>query len=268
MQGNHVILAVPDGDKMIWLECTSQSTPFGFNANFTDDRLALLVKPEKSRLVKTAIYDSKNNLQGSLGKYSISNTGAITANFTIISKGTQYDNKRFLETKSKDDRDKYYKLAFNTISNIKLKKTDLKNNKDGQTFTEDIAVEAEGYCNKSGDKLIFAPNAFNQYDKIPQRYRSRKNPFEILRGFTDTDEITISLPDGYIMESKPDDITIKEKYGEYIVQYIPADNGSFIYKRSLVINSGYYANTDYENYRSFREKIARNDNAKIVLVKK
>lgn len=70
------------------------------------------------------------------------------------------------------------------------------------------------------------------------------------------------------MESKPDDITITEKYGEYKAEYVAAEDGSLIYKRSLLVNPGYYASTDYEDFRLFREKIARNDNAKIVLIKK
>ena len=38
MQGNHVILNLPNDGNPIWLECTSQKVPFGFIANFTDDR--------------------------------------------------------------------------------------------------------------------------------------------------------------------------------------------------------------------------------------
>ena len=268
MQGNHVILAIPDNGKLIWLECTSQVLPFGFQGDFTDDRLALVVKPEKSELVRTAIYEAKNNSQVCKGSYSISPAGSLAASFVMASKGTQYDNKYFLEYKSKDDRDKYYKSGLGHINNLKIKKAELKNNKDNQEFTEDIAVEADGYCTKTGDKLIFAVNAFNQYSNIPQRYRNRKNPFEISRGFLDTDELTISIPEGFVMEAKPEDVTIKDKFGEYSVQFTAVESGKLIYKRSLLINEGYYANTDYEAYRLFREKIARNDNAKIVLVKK
>ena len=46
MQGNHIILAIPSNDNYIYLECTSQTSPFGYNADFTDDRYALIVKPE------------------------------------------------------------------------------------------------------------------------------------------------------------------------------------------------------------------------------
>lgn len=268
MQGNHIILAVPNKDKMIWLECTNQTIPFGYQGSFTDDRLALIVKPQKSQIIRTGIYTSENSIQKSKGNYNISDKGTINGSVMIVSTGIQYESKYFLSEESKENRDKFYKSAFRNINNLKLKKTDLKNDRELKEFTEDIVFEAEGYCNKSGDRLIFSVNAFNQYSSIPQRYRNRKNPFEILRGFLDSDEIAIDLPEGYSIESKPDDVIIKDKFGEYTAKYTISESGTIVYTRSLLVTPGYYANNEYENFRQFREKIARNDNAKIVLLKK
>ncbi|RWX03718.1 DUF3857 domain-containing protein [Flavobacterium cerinum] len=267
MQGNHVILAIPNNNRLVWLECTSQSAPFGYQANFTDDRMALLVKPEKGQLVRTGIYPTKDNTQMSKGAYTISENGAIAGNINIASKGIQYDNRSFLEARSKDEKDEFYKSAFGNINNLKLKKIELKNNKDDQEFVENVTLEAEGYCNKSGNKMMFVLNAFNQISSVPQRYRNRMNPFEISHGYFDTDEITIDLPAGFVMEAKPENVTISDKFGEYKTEYVVVTPSRIVYKRSLVMNEGYFESKEYENYRLFREKIARNDNAKIVLAK-
>lgn len=267
MQGNHVVLAIPDNNRLVWLECTSQVTPFGYQANFTDDRMALLVKPGKGELVRTTIYPTKDNTQISKGSYSISENGMISGNINIASKGAQYNNRSFLEARSQEEKDDYYKSAFGNINNLKLKKIDLKNNKDNQEFVESIILEAEGYCNKSGNKMMFALNAFNQMSSVPQRYRNRVNPFEISYGYFDTDEITIDLPTGFTMEAKPENVTISDKFGEYKTEYVMVTPTRIVYKRSLVMNEGSFDSKEYENYRLFREKIARNDNAKIVLAK-
>ena len=267
MQGNHVVLAIPYKGDLVWLECTSQIHPFGFQGDFTDNRMALIVKNGKGQIVRTHVYEGKGNTQLSKGTYNITDAGTINGAVQIVSKGLQYDDKFVFETQSPDELDKIYKSRFKNINNLKLKKMALQNNDSSQEFTEDIAIEAEGYCNKSGNKVMFAVNAFNQSFTIPQRYRSRKMPFEISTGFFDQDEITINLPEGFTMEARPENITITDKFGEYTTEYQMLAPNKMLYKRTLTINEGYYASSEYENYRLFKEKIARNDNAKVVLVK-
>jgi hypothetical protein len=267
MQGNHAVLAIPHNGQLVWLECTSQTAPFGFQGDFTDNRMALLVKPEKGEIVRTHVYNATGNSQLCKGAYSISEAGAIAGGIQIVSKGLQYDDKYYMEHESAEELDKAYKSRFSNINNLKLKKTGIVNNSDTQELTEDLTLEAEGYCNKSGNRILFAINAFNQTGSVPQRYRSRKLPFEIRTGFYDQDEITINLPAGFTMEAKPENILITEKFGEYKTEYTVVSPTQMIYKRSLIVNDGSYASSEYENYRLFREKIARNDNAKVVLVK-
>lgn len=268
MQGNHIILAIPDGGNYVWLECTDQSIPFGFQGDFTDDRMALLVKPEGGELVRTHVYDVKQNTQASQGSYIIAADGALTGAVKILSKGTQYDSKYLLASKSPEDVDKYYKSAYRNINNLMLKKTSFDNKKESQEFIEDINIEAADYCIHSGNRLMFVVNVFNVSNYIPQRYRTRNNPFEIERGYYDTDEITINLPEGYELEAMPSAVSVKEKFGEYKSEYIKTASNTILYKRELLVNRGYYEKNDYDAFRQFMENIARNDNAKVVLLKK
>lgn len=268
MQGNHVILALPYKGSYKWLECTSQVLPFGFQGSFTDDRLVLVVKPDGAEIVKTHVYEVAESSQVLKGNYRLSESGAISGSFTVASRGIQYDNKYTLENKSKDDLDKMYKNVLDNINNLKINKAKMINDKDAQQFIEDLSIEAEGYCSKSGNRMIFAVNAFNKFSNVPQKYRSRKNPFEIARGFHDTDEVTIDLPEGFTIEAKPDNIVVTDKFGEYRAEYEVVGEHKMLFKRSLLVNPGFYDSKEYENYRLFREKVARNDNAKLVLVKK
>ncbi|MFL9837273.1 DUF3857 domain-containing protein [Flavobacterium sp. ST-75] len=268
MQGNHMILAIPNNDEMIWLECTSQVVPFAFQGNFTDDRMALVIKPEKGELMRTHVYEKEENTQFLKGNYTLSGNGKITGSLTVVSKGIQYNNKYHLEGSSQDDLDKVYKSSyFSNINNLKLNKIQLSNNRKDAEFTEELELEANSYASLSGQRLIFAVNAFNQNDNVPQRYRKRYNPFEILRGYFDSDEVVITLPEGYTIEAMPNPVDIKEKFGEYKAECNIVEGNKLIYKRALVINKGMYEKSDYDLYRQFREKISRNDNAKVVLLK-
>jgi hypothetical protein len=267
MQSNHVILAIPDKEKYVWLECTSQILPFGFQGDFTDDRNALVLKPEGGEIVRTNVYETKDNTQITKGNYSISEDGMISGKLEIKSKGIQYDKKLNINGKSIDDLKKIYKNYFNHINNLKIVKTDIFNDKDNIEFTEKISLEAAGYANKTGNRLVFALNAYNPSFSVPQRYRNRTNPFEISRGYYDYDEVTIDLPKSFVIEAMPEDVEIKSVFGEYKTEYVILNESQLIYKRIYQINPGLYDKKDYENFRKFREQIAKNDNAKIVLVK-
>lgn len=266
MQGNHVILAIPDNNELRWLECTSQIAPFDFQANFTDDRYALLVKPEGGELVRTTQYSENDNSQITKGNYTILSDGSLSGKVTIKSKGTQYDSKYTLERNSQKDLEEHYHDYFFAIKNLKWEKVNFSNNKDDIEFTEELKIEGSNYASKSGSNMIFALNAFNQYNKVPARYRTRLNPFEITRGFFDSDEIIITISEGYSIDSKPDNFEVKDKFGIYKTE-VSVVNNQVIYKRELTLNKGFYEKADYENFRKFIEQISRNDNAKIVLTK-
>lgn len=267
MQGNHATLAIPDGDKLRWVECTSQTSPFDFQANFTDDRLALVLKPEGGQLVRTNVYADKDNSQFSTAVFAILPDGQLSGTIEIKTRGTQYDARSVLEHKAVTARNDHYKEYFAQINNLKLEKVEVRSDKLQPEFIEKIAMSAPGYATITGNRLMFAPNAFNQFANVPQRYRNRLSGFEIDRGFYDVDEFTITIPEGYALEAKPEDLELSDVYGKYQVEYKAVDARHILYKRSLLINQGSYPAADYEKFRKFREQIAKSDNAKCVLVK-
>lgn len=268
MQGNHMILCIPNGKENVFLECTSQDDPFGFQANFTDDRDVLVIKPEGGEIVHTKEYSDLDNLQTSLGSYVMSDDGSVSGSVAIVSQGTQYGNKFRLQSKSPTDTDKHYKTYWSHINNLKLRKNTFSDDKETVRFTENVAWEALNYGNISGDRMIFPVNAYNLYTANNKRIRNRKTPFEIARGFYDEDEITINLPTGYTIESLPKDYELNGKFGTYKTTIIKKGDKELVYKRTLLLKKGLYANQEYEEYRVFTDQVARNDYSKIVLIKK
>ncbi|WP_338838659.1 DUF3857 domain-containing protein [Flavobacterium ginsenosidimutans] len=267
MQGNHMILAVPNANNYIWLECTSQDDPFGYQGVFTDDRDVLVVKPEGGEIVRTKIYDDKGNTQDGKGTYTIDETGNFSGILKIASQGSQYASKSRVETMQPNEKEEHYKDYWDNINNLKLGKITFINDKENVRFTEDIQISASNYGTLSGNKMIFVVDAFNQYTGNIKRMRNRKNPFQIQRGYLDTDEIEISLPAGYSIEFLPSNYELKGKFGEYKTEIIKKENNKLTYKRSMFLNKGKYSNKEYDEYRLFMEQVSRNDNAKIILTK-
>lgn len=267
IQGNHVILTLPTDKGLLWLECTSQILPFGFQGDFTDDRNVLLIKPEGGEIVKTKTFNEADNLQITKGSYQISAEGNLTGKVKIISKALRYDSSYSKERMSKEDQIKNYKEEFSNINNLTIKKISFSNNPETIEFIEDLELVAEGYAQNSGGKLLFALNAFDQNSYVPKRYRTREFPFQMDRGYTNEAEIEITIPDGFVIEAKPDGITLDTEFGYYKIEFIAENANKIICKRKMVLKKGFYDKSKYESYRKFRETLAKNDNSKIVITK-
>ncbi|MHC0446882.1 DUF3857 domain-containing protein [Flavobacterium sp. 3-218] len=267
MQGNHMILAIPNKDNYVWLECTSQDDPFGYQGTFTDDRDVLVVKPDGGEIVRTKIYDDKGNIQEGKGVYTIDQAGNFSGVLKIASQGSVYASKSQVETMQPNEKEEHYKNYWDNINNLKLGKITFTNDKENIRFTEDVQLSAANYGALSGNKMIFVVDAFNQYTGSVKRIRNRKNPFQIQRGYLDTDEIEINLPEGFSIEFLPSNYELKGKFGEYKTEIIKKDNNKLTYKRSMFLNKGKYSNKEYDEYRLFMEQVSRNDNAKIILTK-
>ena len=267
VQGNHVILTIPNGDNNVFLECTSQDDPFGYQANFTDDRDVVVMKPDGGEIVKTKNYENKTNSQISKGNYSLLDNGGVTGKIAIVSEGSQYGQKFHLESTQPTEQEAHYKEYWGNIGNLKINKTTFSNDKEKVSFTENLEISADNYGKISNEKMIFVVNAYNQYTGNVKRIRNRKTPFEIQRGYYDSDEISINLPAGFAIESIPQNFELNTKFGEYKTEILKKDNNNIVYKRSLFVKKGLYKNTEYDEYRLFMEQISRNDNTKIILTK-
>lgn len=267
IQGNHAILCVPDKDKYVFLECTSQDNPFGYQANFTDNRKVVVIKPDGGEIIRTRIYDPLNNAQFSKGTYTIDENGSFAGKINIRSEGSQYGRKMIVEKLQPTEKESHYKEYWGNINNLKLGKINFANDKENIRFTEDIQITAVNYGTISANKMIFVMDAFNQYTGNVKRIRNRKNPFQIQRGYLDTDEIEINLPAGFSIEFLPSNFELKGKFGEYKTEIIKNENNKLTYKRSMFLNKGKYSNKEYDEYRLFMEQVSKNDNAKIILAK-
>ena len=269
MQGNHVILNIPNGEEDIWLECTSQKVPFGHIANFTDDRDVLVIKPEGGEIVHTKVYTSKDNYLNAKATITLNTEGGFVGTYNAKSGGTRYDYRlSHILGEEEKERKVFYKNYWDYINGLEVNKIQLKNDRDEIVIEENIEVSAPSYLVEAGDKMLFAPNIFKRSTNIPSKYSKRKLSFSIDRGYMDEDKFVIQLPENLSCQSLPEPKEIKTKFGIYKVVLEKKSESEIIYKRSLEIFKGEYSKEDYKAYRSFRRKIAKSDKSSIVLNKK
>lgn len=266
VQGNHIILEIPTEERTVWVDCTSQSIPFDFIGDFTDDRNALVLKPDGGEIVRTCAYLNDDNLQITSGSYSIDAEGTLTGNANIKTYGIQYDSRFHLPEYPKDDQDKYYKKYLSNINNLIVKSIAFENDKSKIEFTETLEIEANNYVSFSGATGLFVPNAFNNFDSTPERYRDRTTPLYIERGFLDKDSYEINLSENYKVETLPEPVEEAHDFGTYKMSV--AQNGNkLIYTRELALKAGTYPKEKYEEFRQFMRVVSKSDNSKVVINK-
>jgi hypothetical protein len=263
-QSNHVIVSVPYNDDYIFLECTSQTNPFGYLGDFTSNRNALIIKPDGAEVVNTTYYKKEQNTQETQSKVTILQNRSVKGNTKIISKGIQYNNVSGLEKFNTKEKLEYYKNHFSHLNNLSISELKFSNDKETFSFEEQFNFETENYYENTLNSIILPLNVFNRFTNVPYKYRNKKFSFEIDYGFIDSDQIEIIVPSNYVVKQLPESMNIKEKFGEYSSKVI-FENNILVYKRELIMNEGFFSKEEYESFRKFREQISKLDNLKILL---
>ncbi len=268
IQGNHVILNIPTKDKDVWLECTSQDMPFGFLGDFTHDRNVLVVTPKGGVIKRTASYKDEKNLQVTSADIQLNKDGSLKATLNIVSKGLQYDDKQHFDTYTNEELVKTYKSnIWSYNNNTDIESVNLKNNKKEIIFEENITLNVKNYASISESEYLFRVNVFNRNNYVPKRYRKRKLPLKIYRGYKDEDTYKVTLPENYVLGALPPEKIITSKFGTYKVSFKKVNEKSFIYNKTLIIKEGTYSKEDYKSYRTFRRSIAKYENLRIAINK-
>lgn len=265
LQGNHVILGIPDGDAITWLECTSQSTPYGYIGSFTDDRNVVIITPEGGKLVRTKSYESEENRQITHAKIQINSAGEIQANYESASQGLQYEDKYFLEKGKESEIDTYYKNRWSHINGFTIGEYEFHNNRNTVKFTEKLLLNLQNYTTSVGTDFLFAPNVFNQLTEIPPNINNRKQKLKLNRGYIDEDFISIELPPDMRVENLPESISIEKTFGTYTIDFQRITDSYISYHRKLHLKKGEYSPEEYDNFRLFMREIARADQTKLLL---
>lgn len=265
MQGNHVILGVPDGDDITWLECTSQETPYGYIGSFTDDRDVLIITPEGGEITRTKTYTTEESIQKSFVSVKVNSDAGVTANFRSTSEGLQYEDKYLLPKKTLEEVKQYYRKRWGHINGLSIEQVEFGNNRDSIVFSETLKVTIPKYANPVADDFLFCANIFNRNKYIPPRIEQRKQNLYIGSGYVDVDSVEVEIPDNFIIAGLPDAIVLENKFGKYEIGFSKTSENKLIYNRKLRIEKGEYPPEEYENYREFLRTIARLDKTKILL---
>lgn len=233
-QFNHIILCVPfDGDTT-WLECTSNSLPFGYLGDFTDDRYALIAKENHSILAKTPKYTAEENLLQRKSQIRVNEEGGFNGQIQAEFHNIQSEKRWFQRNENlRDQMDHLYQIVgvkgFH-INDLKYEFVDQKH----PIVYESIEFDARQVARMANSKILLPLYYLNPK---PDRLKKDKNRrFEIIqkRGNTSIDTIIYQIPVNYQVHSLSDSSILDTDFGYYESNSWIENDMIYYYRKEIV----------------------------------
>ena len=268
-QFNHIILYVDLGKgEGIWLENTSQTIPFGHLGTFTEDRYAVLVKPEGGELVHTPTSQAHDNQQVRHARVRLSASGDATAQVQTLYTGNQQDQiRQRLANRSGRERTQWL-VNHIDLPSFELVSADFSEVDAGAlSLTVPMMLKVSRYASRTGKRLFLPVNFLERSTYVPPPVEERTQPIKFFPyAFADADTIRFELPPGFTVEAMPDPVECETAFGRYAAKVELEPDGTLVYYRRLEITDATFAAEQYDAFRDFMRQIAQADRAQVVLV--
>jgi transglutaminase-like putative cysteine protease len=260
---NHAILCVPNNRDTVWLECTSQVNPFGFQGNFTGNREVLVVNESGGKIVRTTYYPPEGNVKRSNLEVKVDESGNALVKRTTDYTGLMADDFHGLVTqgpeKQKDWIQRSMQLSTFEVNDFSL----TKGTAEAIHFTANLTVNK--LLSKSGTRMFLQPNVMNKNSFVPQKLKERKHDVLIEVGYIEHDTVYFDFPPAFRVEAVFSPIEITSEFGEYKAE-VQSDENGLRYIRYFRQNDGRFKQDTYQAFLDFHKEVVNADKRKIALI--
>lgn len=268
-QFNHAIVCLPLENDTLWLECTDQKIPFGYNGTFTDDRYVLLISEQSGgHLTRTRRFNSKVNYRNRNIFITLDDNGDSKIKLYNKYSGMYFDD-RFTLLSVDSEREKKMIYEDFVVPGLTLNSFDL-NIVPGRDplIREHLGCTVAKYSSITGNRMLVQLNRLFAPPALPKKITARKSPVYIRREYAQNDTINITLPEGYEIESLPGGVSLSSPFGNCEYTIVSRGENLIQYTRNLVMNGGTYLPELYPEFRNFITSVTYNDGMKVCLKKK
>lgn len=265
---NHVILTIPSEDT--WLECTSKDAPTNYLGSFTDNRSVMLITKDGGKLTRTPATPIEKNATTTKTTVKLTADGAATVVSSSLLTGPSHERMRSRQSYYSEEELKKWFLRTTNLPSCEIQKLAVQADPDRPKALLDYEVTVRKYGSKGGKRIFVPANCLNPFGRVPDAVEERQHPVAVKRGYMESDEVTLHVPEGFEVESIPNEsLELTSEFGEYVIQVENnVETGQLVYKRKLKILPVDLPAERYEELRSFYQQIAKADKMKLVLVEK
>ncbi|HNY02232.1 MAG TPA: DUF3857 domain-containing protein [Bacteroidales bacterium] len=264
---NHAILCIPDEPDTLWLECTSPTIPFGFLGSFTQGRPTLAITENGASLTTTPSYTPGDNSSVRTLQIRMDSVGNAGMSMKTINRCEQSEELESLaEISPAEQHNRFTRRIGISLSGI----TRLTYARQGD-FVPEVSETAEcsipGFASTSEMRYHIPCVLDDRKLNVFTLDKERECDLVIRTSFTDIDTTDIEFPEGLSAEFLPSEQSLNTPYGQYHLAVNTHDNHIRI-TRLTILRSGHYSQADYIPFTEFLAQTRKNDNAKVVLIRK
>ncbi|HMK24951.1 MAG TPA: transglutaminase domain-containing protein [Chitinophagaceae bacterium] len=265
---NHCISTVIIGGKEYYLDGTEKFIPFGDYAWRIQSKEVLIGKGDKYDVKKVPVQDKDKSKILTQTNFLLKDN-VLTGHIKVTLTGEERTRfHQYYHDLPNDDKKKLIQ-RFLEFGNKNLVASNVKTSDLGN---REIPVTIEGDIDLSNYIITEDKEVYVGIDFFPEDLRGvipdkdRQQDYALHSAYVTQDETELVLPAGYKVISLPTAINEKAEDYEVSGSYSSKDN-KVIFKKTLAFNTGRIRKADFENWKTFTNKL-KDFNSNLILIKK
>lgn len=264
-QMNHVILQVPLANDTLWLECTNPQLPLGYVHDDIAGHDAIEVSEQGGRLVRLPVYADSTNLMRTSITIDMNAEGAADMTVCQQTFNQQYEDHIPLLKMDEKDRQKVF-LRMVHVPQAEVNMLKVSQVPSAAQMTLDAKVRSNKYATQTGQRLFVPVCPIHQGYTVPQSSDGRQEDIWMNHGYLDEDDITLTIPEGYVIEARPKDVSMEYPFATFSSTLQVVGNTIHV-KNRLLKRSGTFDKSLFPQLAEFFSTVSNAYSQKIVLKK-
>ena len=268
-QFNHCIVSTKKEGKYNFFDPVAKNYRFNYLPNSDQNRDVLIFDSEKIVFEKTPLAKPEENAYYNQSQIRIGLDGSIECELKNFGSGSEEASLRSFFTKNrptqiKESLEERVDEIFSGASLLKYTQSDPMNFKE--RFEVTIKYNAQDYCKKAGDILIFdVPEIWKRCPATGKK--DRKYPIVVWNNSYKKDEVEFNVPEGYEVYYLPEPIEIKNRYFEFRSSYRQEGKRIF-YQGELIRKAIQITPEEYAFYQNWCFGMEKSFNRSVLFRKK
>ncbi|RPH34249.1 MAG: DUF3857 domain-containing protein [Bacteroidales bacterium] len=263
-QFNHAFLMLPISKDTLYLECTNQQVPFGYNGTFTDDRDVLVIDSINSYLKHTNVYGKEKNKIINSFSFKVSNQMDCNVLQKSSYIGVATEDVRYLMLE-RPEKQRENVLSRFQLRQVKITSLNYVEQKDIlPIITESVEYNVSQIAQVTNNNTMILP--FNQVTQLEdiKRVSNRKSDIVIRRDFMQIDTLKFAIPLQLNIDKLPVANSFTSAFGAYKLE-VNSTKNLITFIRTIEWKKGKFKPELYTDLVQYQRKINEMDRQVLML---